>query len=268
MLHSNRGAVSQGYFMKRLVLAVSLLGISAASALAADLPMKAPVAAPAVYDWSGIYFGGFGGWASSRDCWVVNQTALVGVIQPGINEGCGNATGGVAGGSFGYRFQSGNLVAGMDAMGGWAGLSGSNTSLAAGLIGAAVTNQSKMDAFGLYTGHFGLAWNNSLFYLKTGLAVTDNKYQGQFTGTGVAFDQANETRVGYAIGLGYEYGFTPNWSVGVEYNHFFMFNSANNLNLIGTNTLSRVDTIQQDVDMVLLKVNYHFGLGGPVVAKY
>jgi outer membrane immunogenic protein len=264
MLHSNRG-VLQGNYMKRLALAVSILGISAASAWAADLPVKARPAPPAVYDWSGIYFGGFGGWASARDCWVVNQ--VLGVpIQPGINEGCGNATGGVAGGSFGYRFQSGNLVAGMDAMGGWAGLRGSNTSLAAALVGAAVTNQSKMDAFGLYTGHFGLAYNNSLFYVKSGIAVTDNKYQGQFAG--VVFDQANETRVGYAIGLGYEYGFTPNWSVGVEYNHFFMFNSANNLNFTGTSILSRVDTIQQDVDMVLLKVNYHFGLGGPVVAKY
>ncbi len=251
--------------MKRLALAVSVLGISVASAMAADLPIysKAPPVA-AVYDWSGIYIGGNGGYGWASNCWNLNQDLGV-VYFPAVPEGCSNATGGAAGGQFGYRFQTGHLVVGMDAQFDWADLSGSNTSL----FLPGVTNQSKMNAFGLYTGHFGWAENNALFYVKSGLAVTDNKYSGLVTATNTAFDQASEPpRVGYAVGAGFEYGFAPNWSAAIEYNHFFMNQSANNLNFIGTGVYSRTDTNQQDVDMVTVKVNYHFGLGGPVVAKY
>jgi outer membrane immunogenic protein len=244
--------------MKRLVLAVSFLGISAASALAADLApyTKAP-AVPAVYDWSGIYIGVNGGYGSASHCWDQNQAGTTAILP----EGCSNATGGMAGGQFMYRFQAArNLVFGMEAQGDWAGLKGSNVSN----VLPGVTNQSKVDAFGLFTGHFGWAMDNSLLYVKTGIAVTDNKYDGLAAGT--AFDQANETRVGYAVGVGYDYAFARNWTAGVEYNHFFMFQSANNLNLIGTGVLSRVESIQQDIDLVTVKVDYHFG--GPVVAKY
>jgi outer membrane immunogenic protein len=243
--------------MKRLVLAVSVLGISAASALAADLApyTKAP-AVPAGYDWSGIYIGVNGGYGSANNCWDLNTlgtTALLG-------EGCSNATGGVAGGQFMYRFQATrNLVFGMEAQGDWAALKGSNASN----ILPGVINQSKVDAFGLFTGHFGWAVDNSLFYAKTGIAVTDNQFTGLAAGT--AFDQGTQTRLGYAAGVGYEYAFARNWTAGIEYNHFFMFQSANNLNPIASNGF-RVDSIQQNIDLVTVKVDYHFG--GPVVAKY
>ena len=49
--------------------------------------------------------------------------------------------------------------------------SGSNPSLAA--IGA--TNRTRIDAFGLFTGQIGYAWNNALLYVKGGAAVTDDK---------------------------------------------------------------------------------------------
>ena len=129
-----------------------------------------------------------------------------------------------------------------------------------------LTNQSKIDGFGLFTGQFGYAWNNTLLYVKSGLAVTSDKYQGIIPATGIAFDTASETRVGYSAGVGLEYGFTSNWSLAVEYDHFFMFNSANSFTTIGAGALSRVDSIQQDVDLVTARLNYRFG--GPVVARY
>jgi outer membrane immunogenic protein len=254
MLHSNRG-VQQGFFMKRLVLAVSVLGISAASALAADLApyTKAP-AVPAGYDWSGVYLGVNGGYGSASHCWDLNQLGTTAVL----GDGCSNATGGVAGGQFMYRFQATrNLVVGMEAQGDWAGLKGSNASS----VLSGVINQSKVDAFGLFTGHFGWAVDNSLLYVKTGIAVTDN----QFNGLGALSDQGTQTRLGYAAGIGYEYAFARNWTAAIEYNHFFMFQSADNLNF-ASGALSRVESIQQDIDLVTVKVDYHFG--GPVVAKY
>ena len=45
-------------------------------------------------------------------------------------EGCHDATGGVAGGQVGYRWQSGAWVFGIEAQGDWADLSGNNISLA------------------------------------------------------------------------------------------------------------------------------------------
>jgi outer membrane immunogenic protein len=243
--------------MKRLALAVSVVSISAVGAFAADLPAQTYTKAPpmmAAYDWSGFYVGANGGYGSSSNCWALNQ---VGTTSLGtVPDGCHDATGGVAGGQVGYRWQTGVLVAGLEGQGNWADLRGSSLSAA---LGSTVTNQTKIDAFSLFTGQFGYAWNNTLLYVKSGLAVTDNKYQGITTATATAFDAASETRVGYSAGVGLEYGFTPNWSLAVEYDHFFMFNSANNLNTIGTSALSRVESNQQDVDLVTARLNYHFG---------
>ena len=45
--------------MKKIFLATSALLVMTAAASAADLPMKAPMTAPAaVYNWTGFYIGG------------------------------------------------------------------------------------------------------------------------------------------------------------------------------------------------------------------
>jgi outer membrane immunogenic protein len=77
---------------------------------------------------------------------------------------------------------------------------------------------------------------------------------------------AKETRIGFAAGGGLEYGLAPNWSAAIEYNHFFNFESTLPFTIIGTGLPSRADTIHQDVDLVTVKVNYHFG--GPIVVRY
>ena len=114
-------------------------------------------------------------------------------------------------------------------------------------------------------GQVGYAWNNVLWYVKGGAAVTDNKYSSFFTGTGVVFNQASETRWGGAVGTGIEVGFAPNWSVAFEYDHLFM--GSNNVTFPASAiAVTRTDSIRQDVDMGTVRVNYTFG--GPVIAKY
>jgi outer membrane immunogenic protein len=259
--------------MKKLLdAAVGLVVLGmAAPAFAADLPARTYTKAPAIvapiYDWSGFYIGLNAGGASSHECLTITSVAGAAVFPN--SEGCHNATGGLVGGQIGYRWQSANWVFGVEAQGDWANLKGSNPSLTAGLF--PYTNQTKVDAIGLFTGQIGYAWNNALLYLKGGAAVTDNKYSSffpvgnVFAAAGVPFNAASDTRWGGAIGTGIEFGFAPNWSVAVEYDHLFMGNP--NLTFPATNiAVTRSDNIRQDVDMGTVRVNYRFG--GPVVAKY
>ncbi|MCK1396539.1 outer membrane beta-barrel protein [Bradyrhizobium sp. 1] len=248
--------------MKKVLLASACLFALAAPASAADLAArpytKAPIAVASIYNWSGFYIGANAGGGSSHNCW--DLTAVGGAPIPVTAEGCHNATGALVGGQIGYRWQSASWVFGLEAQGDWADLKGSNVSSPAALF--PLVNNTKIDAIGLFTGQVGYAWNNVLWYVKGGAAVTHNKFNG--TLGGIALDTANETRWGGTVGTGIEFGFAPNWSVAVEYNHLFMGKHTDTFTFLGVNT--RSDSIKQDVDMATVRLNYTFG--GPIVAKY
>jgi outer membrane immunogenic protein len=259
--------------MKNLCVAcvgLVVLGM-AGTASAADMAVKAPPPAPlpVIYNWSGFYIGANGGGGWSNKCW--DLTSFRGPVAS-FREGCHDASGGVVGGQIGYRWQSSNWVFGLEAQGDWADLTASNTSL----FIPAWTNNSKVEALGLFTGQVGYAWNNVLWYVKGGAAVTDDKYRGTLTATGALFDSANETRWGGVVGTGLEYGFAPNWSVAVEYDHLFMGHHSITTTSAGViagfpaGAVFRTDSIRQDVDMVTARINYHFNWWGapPVAARY
>ena len=246
--------------MKRLsLLAVTALTLGAAApVIAADLPArpaysKAPAIIDAAYDWSGFYIGLNGGGASSRFDWIADPFPGFG----GGDEGSHNATGGTFGGQFGYRWQMASWVFGLEAQGNWANFSGSNLSQQF----ANTTNQSKINAFGLFTGQVGYAWDRALVYAKGGAAVTDNGYSSITTGAGGGFDAVSETRWGASVGLGLAYAFAPNWSLGFEYNHMFM----GNRDVISPSGFI-ANHIKEDVDLFTARIDYRFG--GPVVARY
>jgi outer membrane immunogenic protein len=171
---------------KALLVGVSLAALGTAPAFAADLAArtytKAPVMAP-IYNWGGFYIGANAGGGWSHNCWDLNNVAGLGPIAT-LREGCHDATGAMVGGQIGYRWQVTNWVFGVEAQGDWANLKGSNnsafpTSAIAVLAGLpAYTNQTKIDAIGLFTGQVGYAWNNVLWYVKGGAAVTHDKYKG------------------------------------------------------------------------------------------
>jgi len=173
----------------------------------------------------------------------------------------------LVGGQIGYRWQATNWVFGLEAQGDWADLTGSNVSLLTAPF-PVFNNNTKVDAFGLFTGQVGYAWNNVLWYVKGGAAVTHDKYNGQVLG--VVFDTASETRWGGTVGTGLEIGFAPGWSVGFEYDHLFMGNRNNSFTFTAAAApfvgLSRIDNIRQDVDIGTVRLNYTFG--GPIVARY
>src|SRR3954464_5005423 len=229
------------------------LGMTAPS-FAADLPArtytKAPAYVAAVYDWSGFYIGINGGWGQSRDRRYFDPVLLASY----------DANGGTVGGQVGYRWQAGTWVFGVEAQGNWADFHGSNVIP----LAAAFTNDTRVDAFGLFTGQVGYAANNVLFYLKGGAAVTSDRYRVLATGTGISLaNSADDTRWGGVVGVGLEYGFAPNWSAGIEYDHMFMqdktYRFISNGVAFPVGSLVAQSRIRQDVDLVTARINYKFG---------
>jgi outer membrane immunogenic protein len=261
----NKGIIEMKKFLLGTVALIAFAAPAAAADLAARPYTKAAPMIAAVYDWSGFYIGANGGWGSSRKCWDAVTGAGVFIAD----EGCHDATGGTAGGQIGYRWQAGTWVFGVEGQGNWADFRGSNVSLAGlagvpGFVGSSI--HSKVDAFGLLTGQVGWAANNVLFYVKGGAAVTGDRYRIATTVGNVTLANSNDdTRWGGVVGVGLEYGFTPNWSAAIEYDHLFMGNRTSTFTAPGGAFFSN-ERIRQDVDVVTVRVNYRWG--GPVIAKY
>jgi outer membrane immunogenic protein len=252
--------------MKKLLLSAIALVALTGSAVAADMAVKAAPPPPVIpiYNWTGFYVGANGGWGQSHNCWD-----FVFLAGPVFSDGCRDRSGGVLGGQVGYRWQSNQFVFGLEAQGDWADLSNTRVSL----LDPTLSTRVKTDGIGLFTGQLGWAWNAALLYVKGGAAVTRNRLDILDTFTGIGLVSASATRWGGTLGVGFEYGFSPNWSVGAEYNHLWMGTAnntftVNNPNLVPLAFNTFNNRITQDVDMFTLRVNYRFGGPGPVVARY
>jgi outer membrane immunogenic protein len=138
------------------------------------------------------------------------------------------------------------------------------------LFNPTLSTNVKTDAIGLFTGQIGWAWNVALLYIKGGAAVTDNNFTISNTASGVGLLSASATRWGGTLGVGFEYGFAPNWSIGAEYDHLWMGNANTSFSVADPRLAAIVnDRITQDVDMITLRINYRFGgYSAPVTARY
>jgi len=255
---------------KVLLATASLLALAiAAPASAADMAARPytkaapPPMMAALYDWSGFYIGANGGWAWGSRCFDFND-----VVFGPFDEGCRDASGGVVGGQIGYRWQASSFVFGLEAQGDWANLRNSNDSLA--FPGS--TLRSKTNALGLFTGQIGYAWNNVLWYVKGGAAVTNQRWDLTDNFSGVTFAHADRTRWGGTVGTGIEYAFAPNWSFAIEYD--YIFRTSDNGTFVSPGVFAAAPpTInvhtRSDINMITGRINYKFGWGGaPVVSRY
>ncbi|MCL2716949.1 MAG: outer membrane beta-barrel protein [Alphaproteobacteria bacterium] len=250
----------------QLLASVSLFAVSAvAPAMAADMATKTyskapPIVIAAVTDWSGLYLGVNGGGGSSHNCFSV-----AGFLP---DAGCHDATGGTIGGQIGYRWQLGSWVLGVEAQGNWADFSGSHDPLAGLWNAGRWTVASKTDSFGLFTGQIGHSLGSVLLYVKGGAAVVNNSIDVSRAKKTLAYPDGialslDDTRWGGTIGAGVEYALSPNWSIGVEYDHIFLGGKDYT---VAAPWMDVVGHMSQDIDMGLVRLNYKFG--GPVVARY
>jgi len=152
----------------------------------------------------------------------------------------------------------------LESKGNWADIKSTHISL----FDPTVTTSTKVDGLGLFTGQLGWAWGPSLLYVKGGAAVTSNTFSlVTVPPTPIVAASVDSTRWGGTVGVGFEYLFTPNWSVGIEYDHLFMGHNNNSFG-VGGLFATVANQIDQNVDMVTVRFNYKFGGPGPVVARY
>jgi outer membrane immunogenic protein len=227
--------------MKNQLRAAIVFGamIAAGSAMAADMPLKAPPPVLPVWSWTGFYAGGnLGyGWASDPTtltdststtltrCDVCDTPAPI-LTPLGTTTATAAGTGnvdpnGVLGGlQAGYNWQHNTIVFGLEADIQASGQRGSITlcDTAGCPAGSGVATQTvKMPWFGTLRGRLGFTpsprW---LVYATGGLAVAEIQDSAVGGGGAVAIS-SDTTRAGYAVGGGVETALTDRWSFKVEY---------------------------------------------------
>jgi outer membrane immunogenic protein len=243
----------------------------AVSALAADLPVKAPPP-PAPTSWSGFYIGAFGGWGwNGRNDWQCDFSTAFGG-EPcgfegpiGINHSQSALSGGLAGGQIGYDWRWDRVVLGVQADGMWANIRGTagnplNTkdgrcgfpTVTIVGVGTFPSDQSvdcrtTITAMADLTARAGyLFWENTLIYGKAGINWSSIDFQvlNDFASFGdcalpaprawPGYNTNHVGRVSPTVRVGIEQRFFGGLSVFAEYDFVANGGSYTNLNTGGT----------------------------------
>jgi len=240
------------------------------SALAADMPMKAPEAP--TYQWGGCYLGvNVGGGASGTNFGsaVDPGTYLAAgdaATVSGSGGGGANADGILAGAQAGCNFQSGTLVYGLEGDFDYFHTDpqfNNNTNTLANGNAFAVAQSLTTNFLATVRPRIGIAADRNLAYITGGAAFTSVSYTTSYVdantppGTGTA--SASRALVGWTAGAGWEYAWADHWTVRAEY-LLASFPTTNALGTIagagGTNTLhGSTDLV---IQMVRAGVNFKF----------
>jgi len=264
------------------------------AALAADIPVKAPVAA-AVPAWTGLYFGGnVGGIWADASAWgaVAADPASVfvangcagGVICPAFRPAKSDS-GLIEGLQVGYNWRFQNFVFGVEADIQTTSIDvesvNANTLFAPNTPFTGRASE-RLNWLGTARARLGFVATPNLMIYGTGGAAFGHVKRGygfSFSGgaTDATFGASSDWENGWTAGAGFEWAVAPNVTVGAEYlfvdlgrGNSFPSNSLNNTgcgpapghcNLIA----SGGDLTTQ---IARLKVNFAFPVGGPLVARY
>jgi outer membrane immunogenic protein len=252
--------------MKWVFAAGVFLGLGATGAAsAADMAVKArPVAPPIMYNWQGCYIGGNlgAGW-SKMDTTQVGDDAL----GPVFNDyGREKDSAFIGGAQAGCDFMAGNnLVFGVQGMGDFGSISGRH-SLPSFPTFSETNNLNDIISA---TGRIGYLWTPQLLgYGKVGVAYLHDK-NTVYLPSGAPFVSSTFTLPAMTAGVGFEWMFTPNWSVFAEWNYYWIEDDAAQHFTPAPGFVGETLNTRQRVQTALVGVNYKFHWdNGPVVAKY
>jgi outer membrane immunogenic protein len=242
--------------MKRLASGIiGLAALIAAPAVAADLAVKAPFVPPPVFSWTGCYIGVHlgAGWQTSDYTTQVAASGVgaVGGAQAGCNLQVRQFVIGLEGEFWGSTLYDRNFFS--DAF-------GSSDEL----------SRNRWDA--TFAARAGIAFDRAFVYGKAGLAVGKFDYS-----TDRAFPNTTERGsaviAGVLIGVGFEYALTDNWTAKFEYDYIDFGNKIVNFTDVNCNggvcvTTTPSFTVKERKQIAKIGVNYKFGYGDSVVAKY
>jgi len=231
--------------MNRILLIGALALATSVPALAADLPLPAPAAAPAAYvpappilTWTGFYIGlnAGGGFGSSH--WATPVGAVTHFQVDGL----------MAGGQIGGNYQIGEFVIGAEGDIDWQNLRDAQPG---GICTPAVVGGCAVASTWLATirGRVGYAPQRILYYVTGGGAFTNVK-----PSTG-ALPYGGGTEAGWTVGAGIEYAMTYNWSVKAEYLYASFQNATCG---VGSCGVLAPATVSFNENVVRLGVNYKF----------
>jgi len=236
-------------------VALVVAGVGGAAS-AADLYRGGPRSvSPADYspipiaNWTGFYVGlnGGGGWGTTDH----TTTGTLGGV--GLTSGDFDADGGLFGGTFGYNRQLGQWVVGGETDLDWADINGRTGFVIptpGGGIGASAF--TRLDWLDTVRARIGYSWGPSMLYVTGGAAygsVTAQLSAAIGGPAGLAgFVGQSDTRLGWTVGVGYEYMFTPLLSGKVEYLHVDL----------GTNAQLLVDNVKFNTEIVRGGLNWHW----------
>jgi outer membrane immunogenic protein len=260
-------------------LALSTIA-AAAPAGAADMavpPYQPALPVPVVWSWTGAYIGIHGGGAWGTKDWNLTSAQILGPPVLFSSTGSHKVNGFIGGGQYGANYQIGGLVVGVEAQFSWGNVKGRGDCFPELFPGLANNCESNAKWLGTLAGRIGGAIDHALLYVTGGGAFAGDEYT--FSNPNVVGGAllvppvtVKDTRVGWMVGAGAEYAFSPNWSAKIEYDyldfgtkHYQFFSPSTG----GTAISSLYDVdITQRIHMVKLGLNYRFTFGGPVVTKY
>ena len=218
--------------IRSVLLSAASVLIMAGAASAADLPRRAPAAAPyyaapvPVFTWTGFYLGLNAGAAfngSNNNAYTSNGFGIAPTIYAPTG---GNNTGFTGGGQIGYNWQTSSFVFGLETD--IQGVSRGNSNVAVLPIilpgtYAVATPGNRANWFGTVRGRAGFAVDRALFYVTGGFAYGGNNGGGSVTyfpplGPATVYSPgSNSSKVGWTLGGGVEYALSNNWSLKGEY---------------------------------------------------
>lgn len=249
--------------MKKLVSGAAIVVALAvgspvhAADMARPVYKAAPMVVP-VYNWSGFYIGGHGGygWGKTRD---TNNPAAVGK----------DLSGGLGGVQVGYNWQlSNNVVFGLE---GDVSFGSVKEKWIDDNPFSGYWTEDKVDVSGTVRARLGYAFDRFLPYVTGGLAIVNTKHE---LGCSAAFAVApgscnggprqqftvskSDTSTGYVIGAGMEFAVTNNWTVRAEY--LYTDIGTNDVTLLDPNWPGAISQRKFDTNFSTVRfgVNYKF----------
>jgi len=233
----------------------ALFAVASPGAFAADVPIRGPAAAPVpvmapipFYNWTGFYIGGNLGGAWDR------TTVTDNFFDVSISN---TRSGFIGGGQIGYNWQfSPQFVLGVEWMFDGTDIR-SDTDAVVLSDGTVLTANAKVDWITTLAARFGWAANNWLFYGKAGGGWVHDSATVTAVSGGTFFSaSASDTKGGWLVGAGIEYGFAPSWTVRLEWDHIGLDDVTHS----GFVLRSPFDTItvSRRFDLLTVGLNYRF----------